>query len=142
MGEGVNSIVRECYHLCNEIVNWWCALLIDFISTSKYHDTRRTRITRADSQRQEKYLWMVWDRSYRQSVSLKTVDHFLDGDPLEAVPSPAAERTTPSKKRDYNTRSTPSKLEERANEPAKQAPNAFLPSLLFHLYPLLVSSLR
>ena len=113
-------------------------------------------------------MWRVCDRSDRQSpVSLKTVDHFLDGDPLNGDPlnggslnggslndnplngnplndnpSPAAERSLPSKKRDYNTRSTPSKLEERAKAPAKPVANSFLSSLLFHLYPLLVSSLR
>ena len=98
-------------------------------------------------------MWRVCDRSDRQSpVSLKTVDHFLDGDPLNGDslngnplndnPSPAGERSLPSKKRDYNTRSTPSKLEERAKAPAKPAPNSFLSSLLFHLYPLLVFSLR
>lgn len=98
-------------------------------------------------------MWRVCDRSDRQSpVSLKTVDHFLDGDPLNGDslngnplndnPSPAGERSLPSKKRDYNTRSTPSKLEERAKAPAKPVPNSFLSSLLFHLYPLLVFSLR
>ena len=128
-------------------------------------------------------MWRVCDRSDRQSpVSLKTVDHFLDGDPLNGDslngdplngnslsgnplngnslngnplngdslngnplndnPSPAGERSHPSKKRDYNTRSTPSKLEERAKAPAKPVPNSFLSSLLFHLYPLLVFSLR
>lgn len=98
-------------------------------------------------------MWRVCDRSDRQSpVSLKTVDHFLDGNPLNGDslngnplndnPSPAGERSLPSKKRDYNTRSTPSKLEERAKAPAKPVPNSFLSSLLFHLYPLLVFSLR
>lgn len=98
-------------------------------------------------------MWRVCNRSDRQSpVSLKTVDHFLDGDPLNGDslngnplndnPSPAGERSLPSKKRDYNTRSTPSKLEERAKAPAKPVPNSFLSSLLFHLYPLLVFSLR
>ena len=33
-------------------------------------------------------------------------------------------------------------LEERAKAPAKPVPNSFLSSLLFHLYPLLVFSLR
>lgn len=98
-------------------------------------------------------MWRVCNRSDRQSpVSLKTVDHFLDGNPLNGDslngnplndnPSPAGERSLPSKKRDYNTRSTPSKLEERAKAPAKPVPNSFLSSLLFHLYPLLVFSLR
>ena len=98
-------------------------------------------------------MWRVCDRSDRQSpVSLKTVDHFLNGNPLNGDslngnplndnPSPAGERSLPSKKRDYNTRSTPSKLEERAKAPAKPVPNSFLSSLLFHLYPLLVFSLR
>ena len=98
-------------------------------------------------------MWRVCDRSDRQSpVSLKTVDHFLDGNPLNGDslngnplndnPSPAGDRSLPSKKRDYNTRSTPSKLEERAKAPAKPVPNSFLSSLLFHLYPLLVFSLR
>ena len=98
-------------------------------------------------------MWRVCDRSDRQSpVSLKTVDHFLDGNPLNGDslngnplndnPSPAGERSLPSTKRDYNTRSTPSKLEERAKAPAKPVPNSFLSSLLFHLYPLLVFSLR
>ena len=88
-------------------------------------------------------MWRVCDRSDRQSpVSLKTVDHFLDGNPLDPVPEKPSPNPAPSTKRDYNTRPIPSKLEERANLPAKQAPNSFLSSLLFHLYPLLVSSLR
>ena len=49
-------MVRECYHLSYQVVNSWCAILIDFISTSNYNESRRNRIVKSNVIKNEEYV--------------------------------------------------------------------------------------
>lgn len=48
-GESVKSFVRECYHLSYQLVNSWCAMVVDFVTVSNTRDVRRSRIVRVNS---------------------------------------------------------------------------------------------
>ena len=149
-GEGVKSVVRECYHLSYQIVNGWCALLIDFMSTSNYTESRRTRIVRTNSNRvAESVLDLMLTVRDKEHTSLRSVRHFLnmeedrDGSISPLEPSTPAMKT-PMTKKEYNGQQIPSKLVEKKNpspQPQKKGVKYILFYPLFLLYPVFVYSL-
>ena len=142
--------MRECYHLSYQIVNGWCALLIDFMSTSNYTESRRTRIVRTNSNRvAESVLDLGLTSRDREHTSLRSVRHFLnmeedrDGSISPLEPSTPAMKT-PMTKKEYNGQQIPSKLVEKKNpspQPQKKGIKYILFYPLFLLYPVFVYSL-
>lgn len=146
-GEGIKSVVRECYHLSYQVVNGWCALLINFMSTSNYTESRRNRIVRTDSKRVQEWtsLSRLTDRK-KDFNSLQSVKKLLamgDKSTVEEpqLEEPASVTKTPIVKKEYNGSSIPSKLAEKktpAPKPQSRGITYFVFYPLFFLYPILV----
>lgn len=146
----MKSVVRECYHLSYQIVNGWCALLIDFMSTSNYTESRRTRIVRSNSNRFVEFVWYFKLTSRKNDYGeLRSVLHLLSmEDDKDISISPLEPSTpvtkTPMAKKEYNGQQIPSKLVEKKNpspKPQKKGIKYILFYPLFLLYPAFVYSL-
>ena len=146
----MKSVVRECYHLSYQIVNGWCALLIDFMSTSNYTESRRTRIVRTNSNRVVEFVRLFGLTSRKNDYGeLRSVRHLLSmDDNTDASISPLEPSTpvmkTPVAKKEYNGQQIPSKLVEKKNpspKPQKKGIKYILLYPLFLLYPVFVYSL-
>lgn len=144
-GEGTKAFVRECYHLSNQLVNLWCGMVVEFVTPSTFNDSRRSRFVQAKNIPPIEFVLLSFFKFRNSEVNeLQSIQQLLNSEDSypELFSEPSAlepPQTVPSMKKDYNTRSLPTKLiKKRCEQPKPKQPRRWWLYPLYLLYPILV----